>query len=97
MAITVFEGYTVGPVERGIALTRTREKPLSIEQTALSQLKTDDIFDVKLEVGGLSRRDVSRLRAWARQKGIFTIQTDIESRGIRIQRIQEPPGGHGLP
>ena len=87
MAITVFEGYTVGPVERGIPLPEMTEKVHSSEQTSLLRLQYGESFDVMLRVGGPTRRDISRLLAWARRKGIDAIQHDIDPGTVRIERI----------
>lgn len=89
MAVTVFEGYTVGPIERGIPMPTRRAKALSTEQAHLLQLKVGEYLDVPLEEGGLSRLEVSRLLAWARRKNIGVSQRELEHDVIRIERVPD--------
>lgn len=94
MAVTVFEGYTVGPIERGIPMRATTVKPLSAEQALLLQLKVGEFLDVALYEDGLSRLEVSRLLAWARRKNIGVSQRDLKPDLIRIERIADLADTH---
>lgn len=94
MTVTVFEGYTVGPVERGITLPARRVSPLSTQKKALLKMNVGEFFELALVADGPSRLDIRRLLGWARRQNIGVVQRDIGGEVIRIQRIDGVTGAH---
>lgn len=87
MKTTVFEGYTVGKIERGIPFPVEHKKPLSTEQKWLLQMKDGESFVLALHVGAFSTDNAERLAQWARSKGIRTVQRRIDDDYVRIWRV----------
>jgi hypothetical protein len=87
MGITIFEGYTVGKVERGIPLPIGNRKPLSVEQQRVLQMKEGESFVLVVRFDGFSTDNARRLAHWARTKGIRILQRKIDHDSVRIWRV----------
>ena len=87
MSITVFEGYTVGKIERGIPFPIVNRKPLSIEQQRVLQMKEGESFVLVVRFDGLSTGNAKRLAQWARSKGIRISQRKIDQNSVQIWRV----------
>jgi hypothetical protein len=87
MSITVFEGYTVGKIERGIPFPIGNRKPLSIEQQRVLQMKEGDSFVLVVRFDGFSTDNAKRLAHWARARGIRILQRRIDHDSVRIWRV----------
>ncbi|GGY13771.1 hypothetical protein GCM10008098_00490 [Rhodanobacter panaciterrae] len=87
MSITVFEGYTVGKIERGIPFPNGSRRPLSIEQQRVLQMKEGDSFVLVVRFDGFSTDNARRLAQWARTKGIRIMQRKIDHDSVRIWRV----------
>jgi hypothetical protein len=87
MRTTVFEGYTVGKIERGIPLPVGNKRLLSAEQKQLLALKDGESFVLALHFGELSVDNAKRLGRWARSQGIQTMQRKISNDSVRIWRV----------
>lgn len=87
MGITVFEGYTVGKVERGIPLPIGNRKPLSVEQQRVLKMKDGESFVLAVRFDGFSTDNARRLAHWARTKGIRILQRRIDHDSVRIWRV----------
>jgi hypothetical protein len=87
MGITVFEGYTVGKIERGIPFPDGSEPALSTEQKRMVQLKDGETLALALRPGGFSSENAKQLVRWARQQGIRTELHAIDAGSVRISRI----------
>ena len=88
MSNAVFEGYTVGEIERGIPFPARHKKPLSIEQKQLLQLKDGESFVVAVRFGTYLTDNAERLMQWARLKGIHTVRRKIDDDSARIWRAE---------
>ena len=84
---TIFEGYTVGEIERGIPFPAKRKKPLSIEQKELLQLKDGESLVLPVHFGTFQTDNAERLMQWARSKGIYTVRRKIDDYSVRIWRV----------
>jgi len=87
MKTTVFEGYTVGAIERGVPLPASHKKPLSIEQHQLLQLKDGESLVLALHFGSFMTDNAARLTHWARTKNIHTVRRKIDNASVRIWRV----------
>ncbi|WP_158879609.1 hypothetical protein [Rhodanobacter sp. L36] len=87
MKATVFEGYTVGKIERGIPFPIERMKSLSVEQKQLLALKDGESLVLEVDFGELSINNAKRLGRWARSKGIKTTQRRISNDLVEIWRV----------
>jgi len=87
MGHTVFEGYTVGEIERGIPFPARHKKPLSIEQKQLLQLKDGESLVLAVHFGAFLTDNAERLMQWARSKGIHTVRRKIDDDSVRIWRV----------
>jgi hypothetical protein len=87
MSNAVFEGYTVGEIERGIPFPARHKKPLSIEQKQLLQLKDGESLVLSVHFGVFLTDNAERLMQWARSKGIHTVRRKIDDDVVRIWRV----------
>jgi hypothetical protein len=87
MSITVFEGYTVGKIERDIPFPLENRKLLSIEQQQVLQMKEGESFVLVVHFDGFSTNNAKRLAHWARAKGIRIVQRKIDHGSVRIWRV----------
>lgn len=87
MSITVFEGYTVGKIERGIPFPIGNRKPLSIEQQQVLRMKEGESFVLVLRFDGLATDNTERLAHWARTRGIRIVRRKIDRNSVRIWRL----------
>ena len=87
MRTTVFEGYTIGEVERGIPFPFEHKKPLSIEQKQLLQLKDGESLVLALDFGEYANDNAKRLVQWARLRGIHAVRRKIDDNHVRIWRM----------
>jgi hypothetical protein len=87
MGITVFEGYTVGKVERGMSLPAGHKKSLSAEQKPLLPMKDGESFVLGVHFGAFLTDNVERLLQWARSKGICAVRRKIDDDVVRIWRV----------
>jgi hypothetical protein len=97
MSNAVFEGYTVGEIERGIPFPARHKKPLSIEQKQLMQLKDGESLVLAVHFGTFRTDNVERLAQWARSKGIHTVRRKIDDDVVRIWRVPQQPALPGKP
>jgi hypothetical protein len=93
MSITVFEGYTIGKIERGIPFPIGNRKPLSIEQQRVLQMKEGESFVLVVRFDGFSTNNAKRLAHWARAKGIRILQREIDHDSVRIWRVGATESG----
>ena len=91
MGHTVFEGYTVSEIERGIPFPARHKKPLSIEQKQLLQLKDGESLVLAVHFGAFLTDNAERLMQWARSKGIHTVRRKIDDDSVRIWRVEALP------
>jgi len=87
MSTTVFEGYTVGKIERGIPFPIGNRKSLSIEQQRVLQMKEGESFVLVVRFDGVSTDSARRLVHWARARGIRILQRKIDHDSVRIWRL----------
>lgn len=85
--VTIFEGYTIGEIERGIPYPFGHKKPLSIEQKQLLQLKDGESLVLALEFGEYANDNAKRLVQWARVRGIHAARRKIDDSHVRIWRV----------
>ena len=97
MGHTVFEGYTVSEIERGIPFPARHKKPLSIEQKQLLQLKDGESLVLAVHFDTFLTDNAERLMQWARSKGIHTVRRKIDDEVVRIWRVPLPPVVPGKP
>jgi hypothetical protein len=84
MKITVFEGYTVGKIERGIPFPAKQKKLLSTEQKRVLQMKGGESFVLVAHAGESSADNAERLVQWARLKGIRIVRRRLDADSVRI-------------
>jgi hypothetical protein len=87
MKITVFEGYTIGEIERGIPFPLGHKKPLSIEQKQILLLKDGESLVLALDFGEYANDNAKRLVQWARVRGIHAVRRRIDRNHVRIWRV----------
>ncbi len=87
MRTTVFEGYTIGEIECGIPFPFGHNKPLSIEQKQMLQLKDGESLVLELDFGEYANDNAKRLVQWARARGIHAVRRKIDNHHVRIWRV----------
>lgn len=87
MKVTLFEGYTVGEVERGIPFPVGHKKLLSIEQKQFLKLKDGESFVLAVHFDEFPTDNAERLMQWARESGIYAIRRQIDDNSVQICRV----------
>jgi hypothetical protein len=86
MTITVFEGYSVGKIERGVPLPVETRKPLSLDKKRLLQLEGGESLVLRLRIDDFSTGSARRLAHWARLRGIRIYHRRIDEELVQIWR-----------
>jgi hypothetical protein len=86
MTITVFEGYSVGKIERGVPLPAVSKTLLSLDQKRLLQLEHGESLILMLRIDDFSTDSARRLAHWARLRGIRTFHRRLDEKSVQIWR-----------